>query len=221
MSLRPLPASRSVYAADALVWLAGHRARPGTSVVTSLPDVSELPRLGFEGWRRWFVDAVAAVLRWLPDDGVAVFYQTDVRHAGAWVDKSYLVLKAAEAEGAALVWHKIVCRRPPGTIAVGRPTYAHMLCLARRVDAEPKRPGPDVLADAGPMSWSRATGEAAIRLACRFLRDETATRFVVDPFCGEGSVLAVANAYGFAATGVDLSAKRCRAALRQQCVMTT
>ena len=109
----------------------------------------------------------------------------------------------------------------PGTIAVGRPTYAHMLCLARHVDTEPKRPGPDVLADAGPMSWSRATGEAAIRLACRFLRDETATRFVVDPFCGEGSVLAVANAYGFAATGVDLSAKRCRAALRQQCVMTT
>jgi hypothetical protein len=206
-----------VTAADALAWLAAHPAAPGTSVITSLPDVSELPRLGFEGWRTWFMGGVEAILRWLPDDGVAVFYQTDVRHEGVWVDKSYLVLRAAETAGAALVWHKIVCRRPPGTIAIGRPTYAHMLCLARRVVAAPERPGPDVLADAGPMSWSRATGETAIRLACRFLRDETPTRTVVDPFCGEGSVLAVANAFGFAAVGVDLSAKRCRAAVRQQC----
>jgi hypothetical protein len=35
---------------------------------------------------------------------------------------------------------------------------------------------------------------------------------VVDPFCGRGTVLAVANAMGFDAIGVDLSAKRCRAA---------
>jgi tRNA G10 N-methylase Trm11 len=35
---------------------------------------------------------------------------------------------------------------------------------------------------------------------------------VVDPFCGRGTVLAVANAMGFDALGVDLGAKRCRAA---------
>jgi tRNA G10 N-methylase Trm11 len=58
-------------------------------------------------------------------------------------------------------------------------------------------------------------GEVACRVACRFLRDETATRLVVDPFCGEGSILAMANAFGLAAIGIDLSGKRCKAALQQ------
>jgi tRNA G10 N-methylase Trm11 len=62
------------------------------------------------------------------------------------------------------------------------------------------------------MPWSRAMGVTACRVACQFLRDETETRVVVDPFCGRGTALAVANAMGFDAVGVDLGAKRCRAA---------
>jgi tRNA G10 N-methylase Trm11 len=58
-------------------------------------------------------------------------------------------------------------------------------------------------------------GEVACRVASRFLRDETATRLVVDPFCGEGSTLAMANAFGLAAIGIDLSGKRCKAAIQQ------
>jgi SAM-dependent methyltransferase len=69
-----------------------------------------------------------------------------------------------------------------------------------------------VLDDAGFMTWSRAMGVSACTLACRFLRDETSTRLVVDPFCGQGTVLAVANAFGFGAIGVDLSKKRCKVA---------
>jgi tRNA G10 N-methylase Trm11 len=34
----------------------------------------------------------------------------------------------------------------------------------------------------------------------------------VDPFCGWGTVLAVANALGMDAVGVDLSARMCRRA---------
>jgi tRNA G10 N-methylase Trm11 len=62
------------------------------------------------------------------------------------------------------------------------------------------------------MGWSRAMGVEACRVACRFLRDETETRTVVDPFCGKGTVLAVAGSMGFDTIGVELSAKRCRAA---------
>jgi hypothetical protein len=62
------------------------------------------------------------------------------------------------------------------------------------------------------MTWSRAFGVDACRVACRFLREETATRVVVDPFCGRGTVLAVAESMGFDAIGIELAAKRCRAA---------
>jgi hypothetical protein len=209
------PARRTVVQAEALAWLAANPAPAGASVVTSLPDFSELVELGFDGWRAWFITAARRILRWVPDGGVAVFFQSDTRHETAWVDKSYLVLRAAEEECASLVWHKIVCRRPPGSIAQGRPSYSHMLCLSPHPRAIPVRPGPDVLPDAGFMPWSRAMGETACRVACRFLRDETATRLIVDPFCGEGSMLAVANAFGFEALGVDLSPRRCRNALAQ------
>jgi len=121
-------------------------------------------------------------------------------------------MRGVEAEAGSIVWHKIVCRRPPGTVAVGRPSYSHMICAARSPRALPRRPGPDVLPDAGYMSWSRAMGIQACRVACRFLLDETDTRVVVDPFCGRGTVLAVANAMGLDAIGVDTGAKRCRAA---------
>lgn len=198
--------------ADALVWLAETPAPAGASVITSLPDVSELPHLDLAGWRAWFHDAARAVMRWVPEGGVAIFYQSDVRHRGVWIDKGYLVLRAAEDEGMVLRWHKIVCRHPPGTIALGRPSYSHMLCVAKTVGEPPRRPGPDVLPDAGHMPWSRAMGVEACRVACAYLRNETGASLIVDPFCGRGTVLAVANAMGFDALGVDLGKKRCRAA---------
>ncbi|MBX3228550.1 MAG: SAM-dependent methyltransferase [Labilithrix sp.] len=195
--------------ADARVWLAENAAEPGTSVITSLPDVSELP-VAFDAWRAWFVAAARQILAWVPRDGCAVFYQSDVRHRGVWIDKGYLVLRAAEDAAVPLVWHKVVCRRPPGTIAAGRPSWSHMLCFG--ATAGLSQPGPDVLADAGAMASPRAMGEAACRVAVRYLVENTPTRVVVDPYCGHGAVLAVANEMGLDAIGVDLSAKRCRAA---------
>jgi DNA modification methylase len=62
------------------------------------------------------------------------------------------------------------------------------------------------------MATRKATGVEACALACRFLLAETATRLVVDPFCGQGTVLAVANALGLDAVGVDHSQRCCRAA---------
>jgi len=202
---------RLVVQAEALAWLEANPAAPATSVVTSLPDVSEHPSQRLDAWRSWFLDAARRVMRWVPADGVAIFYQSDIRHHAAWIDKGYLVTRAAEDEGRAILWHKIVCRKPPGTVALGRPSYSHMIAVAS--EARPVRhPGPDVLPDAGAMSWSRAMGVEACRVAVRFLLDETTTTTVVDPFCGRGTVLAVANAMGLAAIGVDLGAKRCRAA---------
>lgn len=196
---------------DALAWMDAHPAGAHAAVVTSLPDVSELPHLGLAGWRAWFVGAVGRVLRWLPPRGVAVFYQSDVRVAGAWVDKGHLVLTAADEARATVLFHSIVCRKPPGTIAFGRPSYSHMIGLARAPLAV-RRPIPDVLPSAGAMPWSKAMGVEACRAACRFLRDEAGARVVVDPFCGRGTVLAVANELGLDAVGVDVAAKRCRAA---------
>ena len=180
------------------------------SLVTSLPDVSELPALSLEGWRAWFVTAARRVLQSCPDEGVAIFLQTDVKKEGTWVDKGYLVQRAAELEGHALLWHKVVCRKPPGTVTWGRPSYSHLLCFSREVRVDLARCTADVLPEAGLMTWSKAMGVEACRLACRFVLDETRTRTVVDPFCGRGTVLAVANALGLDAVGVEIARKRAK-----------
>jgi hypothetical protein len=206
------PPLRTVVHGEALAWLAENSARPATGVVTSLPDLSELPELGFDAWRTWFVEAARRVIRWLPDGSGAVFYQSDVRHRGLWVDKGYLVACAAEIEHADMLWHRIVCRKPAGTETHGRASYAHMIAVSRSVLAPAKRPYPDVLPDAGMMPWSRAMGAEACRLACNWLRLETAARTIVDPFCGHGTVLAVANELGLDAIGVERCARRCKKA---------
>lgn len=209
-----MPGRRQVLQAEAVSWLAETTAAPGTSVVTSLPDVSELPQLDLEGWRTWFADAARAVLRFVPDAGAAIFYQSDIRRGGVWIDKAYLVQRAAEREGKNLLFHKIVCREPADTPIRGRPGYAHLLCFSAASLVDQRSPLPDVLGAPGFMSWSKATGEAACRLACDFLLRHTTTRLVVDPFCGQGTVLAVANALGLDALGIDISARKCRAARR-------
>lgn len=207
-------ASANIIQAEALAWLKAHAAAPGTSVITSLPDVSELSGFTLEAWRSWFIAAAEAVIAWIPEDGVALFYQTDIRKHGVWIDKAYLVQRAIEARGAQLAWHKVVCRQAPGSVSLGRPSYAHLLCVTKRALPEipAARAGADVLPELGTQTWSRGIGSEACRVACAFLRAATPTRLVVDPFCGRGSALVHALEFGFDVLGVDLSAKRCRAA---------
>jgi hypothetical protein len=176
--------------------------------VTSLPDVSELGQLGFEGWRRWFVDTVALACRQVADEAVAIFFQTDIKREGSWVDKGHLAHSGADAAGARLLWHKVVCRAPAGTITFGRPSYAHLLCFSRGLRLEPGQSSADVIPRLGEMPWRRAMGVEACAAAARFLLAHTRCRTVVDPFCGVGTMLAVANHHGLDAIGVELSAKR-------------
>jgi hypothetical protein len=204
--------SCSIVHGDGLEWLRAQAAEPGTSVITSLPDLSELPELSLDAWQQWFVAAARAVLAWVPASNMAVFFQSDVLHEHAWVSKSHLVMRAADAEAARLVWHKIVCRRAPGTSTWGRASYSHMLCFTRGEVPALRAASPDVLPDAGATTWARGMGAAAGELACRYLQKHTQTRTIVDPFCGRGGVLAVASSLGFNVVGVELSKKRCRAA---------
>jgi len=210
------PPARTVYTGDGVAWLRDTTLPADHAIVTSLPDHSEVPLLGFAGWRTWFIETAELACRQVADDAVAIFYQTDVKHDGCWVDKGYLVSRGAEAAGSALLWHKVVCRVAPGTTTYGRPAYTHLLCFSRNLRLAPGQSSPDVLPRLGEMPWVRAMGADACDAVCSFLLAHTACRTVVDPFCGLGTVLAVANTRGLDAVGVELSRRRASQARRLQ-----
>ena len=188
-----------------------HPGFPGAGVVTSLPDLSEV-RLALPAWRTWFLDAVRLTIGLVPDEGVAVFFQSDVRHDGQWIDKGSLVVRAAEDAGAHVVFHKIVCRFQPGRVTAGRPAYTHLIAVSRKLRTQGDEAIPDVMVDPGRLTWVRAMGIQAAAHAVRFARDQGGATSIIDPFCGVGTVLAVANALGLNAIGVEQSTGRCQRA---------
>jgi hypothetical protein len=198
---------RTVLCADAIGWLVSQRLPADHAVLTSLPDVSELS-LDLSAWQAWFVDTAALVVEATHPRSAAVFYQTDIKRDGVWIDKAYLVQRAAERAGAALLWHKIVCRAPAGVATFGRPAYAHMVCVSRELRADVARSTADVLPRLGEMTWARAMGREAAEACVDWLATQAGARVIVDPFCGVGTALAVANARGLGALGVERSPKR-------------
>lgn len=204
--------TRTVLNEDGVAWLRAAELDSRHAIVSSLPDHSELPRMGFEPWRAWFSEVVGLCCSALADDSAAIFYQTDTKHEGRWVDKAYLAQRGAEQAGSALLWHKLVLRTPPGTRSFSKAAYAHLLCFSRGLRLDPGQATPDVLPERGEMPWARAMGTAACHAAVDFLRAHTRCDTVIDPFCGHGTMLAVANLRGMHGLGVELSRKRARKA---------
>ena len=176
-------------------------------IVSSLPDVSEVrprltPLLEYETW-------CANVVDLLPPDSVCILYQTpgrDSAEGGAWLDKGFLCQLGARAAGAACVWQKVVLPNPD---AVGRRQrgtrvgFTNLLCFSKRHRVPRDHAAVDVVADRGHMSFANAMGEAACSVAIEYCKQVAgdAEPTIVDPFCGHGSVLAVANALGLPSVG--------------------
>lgn len=208
-----LPVTRVVHTADGVAWLRNATFTRDHAVVTSLPDCSEM-RLDFDAWRSWFRSTAALICSAVHPDAVAIFFQTDVKREGRWIDKAFLVQQGAEEAGVPLLWHKIVSRAPAGTATRARPSYAHLLCFSRNLQLDPKLATADILPRLGEMVWARGMGVAACEASALFLWDATPCRTVVDPFCGMGTMLAVANVRGLNAVGVELSPRRAEQARR-------
>ena len=204
----PVAPLREVHCADALPWMRARGVIAGACAVTSLQDVSEV-NLSLPAWRAWFLEAVGLVVNAVPADNAALFFQSDIKRDGAWIDKGAMVVRAAEDAGARVLFHKIVCRRPPGMLTMGRPGFTHLIAVSREMRCPEVLPIPDIIVDAGRAPWVRAMGIRGAAHAVRFAREEAKAAVVFDPFCGVGTVLAVANTLGMAALGVEKSAKRC------------
>lgn len=189
--------TRELIVSDALEYLASHDDHG--AIVTSLPDADETGMTLAE-WRDWFNVALRACITSAAPDAPAIFYQTDRKADGAWHSKAAMVLAAAEAEGRKVLWHKIALRRDPGAVDLHRPGFTHLIAVS--LQGKPGRPTPDVF-ERGATLYPNGMGLRAARTAVEFALQHS--RIITDPFCGRGTIPAVAEALGAErAVGVDI-----------------
>jgi len=176
-------------------------------------------------WKAFYVGVLTRLLLHLPIDAVLMVYCTDVRQTVGgcceWVSKSALVHEAVQTAKARLIWHKIVsfADEDAHTIVKGnKASYSHLHCIAgahipTEREAKPHqedraRATGDILLGRGTMLWPKAMGVRVCEFACRYIKEQTHYKTIVDPFCGHGALLSVANQLGLHSVGVELSAKR-------------
>lgn len=201
--------NRTVHCDDALNWLLNNPVLEGSSLLASMPDISEFHGKSLKAWKEWFFQSASLILSRTPDEGVTIFYQSDIKIEGVWVDKSYICQKAAEVLGHELLWHKIVCRVQPGKVTFGRPSYSHILCFSKSLRIlDLGHSTADVIPDIGDKTWERGMGLEACLMIGKFIKEQTSTKTLINPFCGQGSMLAVANKLGLSAIGIERSVKR-------------
>jgi len=179
--------------------------RSAKAIITSLPDASEV-ECGLSGYEEWFTRGVRTVLGSVASKGVAVFYQGDRKHSGMLLSKASLLCNASASLGFRLLWHKIVLRNRPGAINLYRPSYLHMMAFSRSLKAG--KATPDII-ERGETVYENGMGINAALTAVRFAVQVAQAQVIYDPFCGRGTVLAVANAIGCNSIGFDIDEHQC------------
>lgn len=195
--------SRKIITADSLEWLSTQKDGSIPNVITGICDLDEID-MDVNEYIKFFNKIGTLIFQKLNPAGYAIFIQTDRKYQREWIDKSYMLTDLAYKHGYKMVWHKIVLHRDVDKTDLHRPCYAHMLCYTKTGTSGAATP--DVIPVSGRLYKNGTPIEAAVR-AVEFVKRYTkAGPYILDPFVGQGTIPAVANAFGLNAVGIDIDA---------------
>jgi len=203
---------RQVICQDALEWLPKHGKNP--CIITSLPEMDEMD-MNVKEYEVFFRSAARACFEAVIDTGYCIFLQTDRKHQG-WIDKGYWITDEGRDLGFHTVWKKIALTKEVGSADLFRPTYSTMICFTKK--GLVGKLFPDVIYT-GEKTYSNAFGIESVKLCIEYAKAQGVKK-VLDPFCGSGTTLAVANAYGLDAIGVELSKPFCEQSRKLKLTIT-
>jgi hypothetical protein len=199
---------RTVICADSFEWLPANRDQG--SIITSLPDASEIGIENLGEYEKWVRHAGTECFLSASADCPVIFVQTDRRKGGRQFSKANLLMNIAAEQGWFLVWHKIEVSQEIGKSNLYRPTFRHMLCFGKdKMSAG--QATPDVIPPSKRL-YEMAFGFEAAMVCVEFCK--RFTNRVCDPFCGQGTVLHVSEEMGLHSVGVDIDPKVCKIARR-------
>tara|TARA_R110000824_G_scaffold18775_1_gene73760 strand:+ start:1157 stop:1789 length:633 start_codon:yes stop_codon:yes gene_type:complete len=171
-------------------------------VFTSPPDAEEIEKT-LEDWEIWFRNAISLCFK--SSLGPVVFYVTDRKSGGRIHSKAGLIFSEAAKCGSIPAWHKICLRRDVGQIDIHRPTFTHLLAF----NGLPGKASSDVI-QRGKTVYKNGTGLVAARVGVEWIKKQAES--ITDPFCGQGTIIAVAEALGVRAIGIDIDEMQCKKA---------
>lgn len=192
---------RKIIVADSLKWLSTQKNGSIPNVVTGICDLDEIDK-NLDEYLEFFNGVASLIFQKLNPAGYAIFIQTDRKYQRQWIDKSYLLTDLAYKYGFKMVWHKIVLHREVDRTDLHRPCYAHMLCYTKTGTSGAATP--DIIPVSGRLYKNGTPIEAAIRAIQFVKRYSKAGPYILDPFVGQGTIPAVANAYELNAVGIDI-----------------
>jgi hypothetical protein len=187
---------REVLQGDAVEWMRRHGGEG--SVITSPPDAEPMG-MTLEEWLPWFRFAVKACLWTAGDAHPAIFYMSDRKREGRLLSKGAEVMFVARSVRMEVLWHKIVLRKPVGAVNLHRPGWDHLIAVGGK-GCRPGAASPDVM-ERGPALWMRGFGINPARVAVDLAMIHGGP--VIAPFCGRGTILAVAEDAGLDSVGID------------------
>jgi len=173
-------------------------------VVTSMPD-SEETNMNTKEWIDWFINVATNLMK--KSETYSIFYQTDRKIKGTLMSKTSLLFDAAKKAGVRLLWHKIVLKVKVGKINLYRPGYTHLLCFSKEKDSG--KATPDVI-ECGKMFYKNSIGDNVLKFIFSYLKKDKDIKTIVDPFCGQGSILCSAKENGYNVTGVEILPEYCK-----------
>lgn len=198
---------KTILCEDALVYLNKQPNNSISNVVTGIPDYNEMNLKTIDEYLNFFETVSDLIFKKTDPFGIIIFIQTDRKYNKQWYDKSTILNNIATKNNFKLLWHKIILKRPVGSVHLQRPTYSHFLAYSKF--AGPSNNIPDVITG-GNTVYSNATPVNAAKIAVEFVKQHTkSNKELTDPFVGRGTITSIAEQLGMDSIGVDISETQC------------
>ena len=195
--------TRIVICSDAHIWL--NNNKNNKAIITSLPDMEEVG-MDVNDWVNWIKKTCKLIIDSLDDNGIVIIYQTDRKYKGRILDKKTLISNEFIKLGYNNIFNKIVLKQKPETTNLFRPTFTNLFGFSKKITSG--KSTPDVI-NCGKMIYKNAMGLNACKTSIEFIKSKIDTNIIIDPFCGQGSILKIANEMGFNSIGVDILKEQC------------
>jgi len=197
---------REIICTNAIRWLEEQPDNSLPSAVTGIPDTHTIQKdMTTAEYMQFIRIASSLIMKKVRPDQYCIFILTDRKGDGIWIDKGHQIIDMALSLDMKQLWHKIIVNKQSVNFIMA--SYSHFLCFSKA--GTPGKPTPDVM-ERGDIVYRYATGQIPTRIAIEFLAGKTDT--VLDPFVGQGTVVAMANAYGMKGIGIDIDPEQCEKA---------